>query len=484
MIPKLIPINTKFVGREFEISRIAKIVAAKISAIIIVYGRRRIGKTELLEQCFRERNVLKFEGKEKQSELMQMRHVLNELSKYASEPLLQMIEPKNWQEVFEIIHRYTQQGQWTIYFEEVQWLADYNDNFISDLKYAWDNYFRYNNDLIVILCGSAPSFMINQVAHSKALYNRSQHEIALEQLTLSEAKLFLKKRSDREVMDAFLTVGGIPLYLEKLKESSSVFLSLCEHAFTKKSFFSVEYKSIFVSSLSNNPHYKQIVEFLSKKKYATRDGILKHLKLVSGKNVTELLVDLELCGFITKYAPYNLAENSMLSRYAIQDNYLQFYNNFIRPISKDIEVGKFTKDPSSAIKIESYLKWLGFSFERFCRRYHYIIANILGFSGVHYLSGTYYNRALAKNKPNFQIDLLFDRDDNVVTICEIRYTKNPVTASVIEEFERKVELFQNPQNKTIHRVLISASGADDSVKNQAYFDKIVTLQDIFNAEHY
>jgi hypothetical protein len=481
MIPKIVPISANFIGREFERNKIDKIKSAKNSAILIVYGRRRIGKTELVEQSFRERNLLKFEGKEKQSESSQMKHVLNELSKYAQEPLLQKIKASHWQEVFEIIHRYTEQGQWTIYFEEVQWLANYKDNFISDLKYAWDNYFRYNNELIVILCGSAPSFMINHVAHSKALYNRSQYEIALEQFTLTETKAYLKNRSHQEIMDAYLTVGGIPLYLEKLTSNSSVFLSLCENAFTKKSFFSEEYESIFISSMSANPHYKKIIEFLSKRRYATRMAITKHLKVSSGSNITAILTDLETCGFIGKYTPYNLAEDSMLSRYAIDDCYLQFCNKFIKPIKKEIDAGQFNKDPSSAINVDTYLKWLGFAFERYCRKYHYTIAKILGFSGIKYRSGTYYNRTTSRDDPNFQIDLLFDREDKVITICEIRYTKLPVSLSVVNEFEKKLEKFKNLKNKTIHRVLIAANGATETLKQYAYFDRVVTLDDLFSA---
>lgn len=483
MIPKIIKLNTHFIGREFERNKIATIAASKAAAIIIMYGRRRVGKTELLEQTLRTRNILKFEGKENLSELMQMKHVLNELSKYANEPLLQKIEPSSWQDVFETLYRYIEKGEWTLYFEEVQWLANYKDNFISDLKYCWDNYFRYNEKLVLILCGSAPSFMINQVAHSKALYNRSQHEMALDQFTLIEAREFLKKRSLKDVMDAYLTVGGIPLYLEKLKGQSSVFLSLCNHSFTKNGFFSEEYDSIFISSMSANPNYKSIIEYLSHRRFATRENILNHLKLSSGSNVTALLQDLELCGFIKKYTPYNLAENSMLSRYTIEDNYLQFYNKFIKPIKSQIELGRYNKNPSSAIKIETYQKWLGFSFERFCRRYHYIVAKILGFSGVHYTAGAYYNRSTAKEDPNFQIDLLFDRADNVITICEIRYTQTPVSASVIHELEKKLEYFSNTK-KTIHRVLIASNGASTALKQQAYFDQIVTLEDIFKEDHY
>ena len=177
-----------------------------------------------------------------------MRALMSDLAGYANEPLLRGVSVSSWQDVFRYIFRYIEKGEWTLYFEEVQWLAQYKTGFISELKFAWDNYFRSNHQLIVILCGSSPSFMINQVAHSKALYNRSQHEIALEPFDLNETKQYLKKMSIRNVMDAYLTVGGIPVYLERLAQQSSVLLSLCKNAFAKNGFFVGEYERIFISS--------------------------------------------------------------------------------------------------------------------------------------------------------------------------------------------------------------------------------------------
>lgn len=479
-----IPINQSFICREPERQALARIARKETTpCILIVYGRRRIGKTELLEQTFRERKIIKFEGKEGQSSEVQRRHVLNEMAKLFDDPLLAKLQLDTWLDIFELIYRYTKDGEWTVYFEELQWLANYKDEFVSDLKIVWDNKFRHNPKMLVILCGSSPSFMINQVAHSKALYNRSQYEMLLEQFTLPEAAQFLKNRSRKEVMDAYLTLGGIPLYLEKLNDESSVFLSLCQNSFTKKSFFSDEYQRIFISSMSENKNYQKIIEFLSKHRYATRADILKHLKLTSGGNITALLDDLELCGFIAKYAPYNAGEHSLLIRYCIQDPYLQFYNKFIRPIQKEIATGRYAQSPQSAMNRETYSKWLGYAFERFCRRYDFVIADILRFSAVKYRSGPYFSRSSKKESPGYQIDLLFDRDDHVVTVCEIKYSINKMSRSVIEEFERKIALFNNPKKKTIQRVLITANGVENAIEAEGYFDKIITLDDLFEARY-
>ena len=355
----------------------------------------------------------------------------------------------------------------------------YKEKFISEFKYFWDNYYRHNKKLIIILCGSSPSFMINHVLHSKALYNRSTYEFLLKEFSLTETQQFLKKRSEREVMDAYLSVGGIPEYLKWVNKESSVFLSLCKNSFTCGSFFSHEYKRIFTSSMAVNKNYKKIVEFLSKQNYSNRNQILTHLKLKSGGTLSSLLLDLELCGLIQKYTPYNLANNSLLARYCINDSYLQFYFKFIKPIELIIEEGVYNIDPIQAIKTDTYFKWLGYAFERMSRKNHKLFAKILGFESVNYKYGTYFSRATNSKQPGYQIDLIYERDDSVYTICEIKYQQSKTTVQVIEEFEKKLNLFKKPQKKTIHKVLITASGAEETLIKSGYFDRIITLKDIF-----
>lgn len=478
---KKIPLNKKFIGRQYELNQLGKISHKNESAIIVTHGRRRVGKTELLEQAYRNRNVLKFEGIEGMSQKEQLKHVMWQFSEYSSNPLLARVVVTSWTEFFKLIADEVKQGVWTLYFEELQWLAGYSDRFIAELKFFWDNYFRHNHQLIMILCGSSPSFMIDKVLHSKSLYNRSVHEIALREFNLAEIARFLSKKSNREVMDAYLSVGGIPEYLKWVKTESSVFTSLCQNAFTANSFFSHEYERIFTSSLAANRNYQKIIEFLSRQKHTNRNQILKHLKLKSGGTLTNLLTDLEICGFIKRYTPYNLNSSSRLARYSISDQYLQFYFKFIQPIADDIDEGNFNQNPMSAVNTASLGKWLGFAFERMCRNKHRLIAKILGFESVRYRSGTFFNRATDQQQPGYQLDLLFERDDRVITVCEVKYLQSKVTAKVIEEFEQKLALFPNSKINSIHKVLITSQGAADSLINKGYFDRIVTLDDIFQA---
>lgn len=474
--------NELFIGRKYELAYLNEFDNEVEAKILIVHGRRRVGKTKLLEYAFKQRNLIKLEGLEDAEPKIQMKMVLHQLASYFEEPLIDKIEVNSWVEVLEVIAEITKYGVHTIYFEEVQWLANYSSEFISALKYAWDNFFSKNPKILVILCGSSPSFMINTVIKSKALYNRSQYELPLKELNLIEARQFLINYSLREVMDAYMTMGGIPEYLKRLKTNKSIYLTICQESFVPGAFFCHEYSRIFTSSLADNPNYKKIIDFLSKRRFATRNEILKHLKLKSGGALTDILQDLIACGFIEKYTPYNLSSNSLLARYSINDPYLQFYYKFIAPIKSQIENGDFKKSPSQAINMSQYQQWLGYSFERFCRKYHRQIATLLGFASIKYKVGSYFSRSTDKVDTGFQFDLVFDRADNVVTLCECKYVQSHVSVNVISEFEKKLELFPNKKNKTIQKVLISNNGAESSLANRAYFDSYISLEDLFS-EH-
>lgn len=470
--------NAEFIGREREIEKLKKIADVEESSILIVSGRRRCGKTELIEQSYRHRNVLKFEGIEGKDEDYQRSMVIRKLAQYANDPMINKMATPHWLDVFEILYSFVKEGVWTVYFEEVQWLADYKDTFISELKVAWDNQFRHNPNIIVILCGSSPSFMLKKVVYSKSLYNRSQHEIHLRPFTLTETRLFLPQRSAREIMDIYLTLGGIPEYLKRVKLYSSLFLGVCEESFLPNSYFSQEYQRIFVSSMNHNPHYKAILNYLSQQRFASREQIGNYLNVQTGGRLSELLEELCLCGFVTKYSPYNLKENSKLARYCISDAYLQFFYKFIAPKLQEIKQGKYQEHATKALNFQEYQQWLGYAFERYCLNNAHHIAKILGFSGIQYTAGCYYNRTTNKENPGFQIDLLFDRKDHVITVCEIKYTQNQIGTAVIEAFEKKLIALKNDKKKTLHKVLISASGAETALINRHYFDEIITLDQL------
>jgi uncharacterized protein len=474
-----------FVGRRIPLQRLRDIAAAGESAIVVVHGRRRVGKTALIEHAYGDRNPLKIEGVEGQDETAQIQAALQQIARFTGDPAHALIRTTmpdgrpTWNGVFELLANVVSRGVWTLYFEELQWLAAYKDTFAAELKYWWDNFFRHNPGLLVVLCGSSPSFMLNHVVRSRALYNRSQHEIPLAGFTVEEAQEFLGINHRFRVMEAYLSVGGIPEYLRYLRRGTSVYKALCEHSFRSGSFFPGEFDRIFVSSFARDPGYRRTVEYLSRRKFATREQILKAAGLSPGGAATDMLNDLELCGFIESYTPYNARrEGSRLVRYAICDYYLQYYSRFVQPELEAIKHGDFDEEPMRGLNITALRQWQGYAFERFCRRAHRQIARALGFSAVRYHHGPFFNRATDRSEPGYQIDLVFDRDDKTLTLCEIKFTDTPISVAQGRQFQRKLQLFDPGRTDRIERVLISASGATEELRAGGYFDRVLTLEDI------
>ncbi len=454
---------------------------ATTATLVIVYGRRRVGKTTIIERAYSDRNLLKLEGVEGGSKSKQLETALLMLSTKLRDPSIAKLRVSRWLEFFEFLSRHVANGKHTLYLEELQWLASYDDELISDFKIAWDNYLKKNPQLIVVLCGSSPSFMVTHVIKSKALYGRAQHQLHVMPFSLAEAAAYFGDGyAPSAVMDSYLTVGGIPEYLSHLRRSKSTYLDLCTAAFHRDGYFVDECDRVFVSSLAQNPHYRRVIDLLAEHRFLTRPEIAAKLEIAPGGTLSALLDELTACQFIQPYTSYDKAANSKLVRYEIADAYLQFYFRFIQPQGAHILSGSFANNPARALNLTAYQQWLGYSFGRWCRGNHHLLAQILGFSAVDYRVGPYFSRSTPQG---FQIDLIFSRADRVLSICEIKYAKSPVGKQVIQEFERKLANFAIPARHTVQRVLISAEGADEVVAGAGYFDRIIDLANIFKANN-
>ena len=463
-----------FLGREHETSRLGDLAARRESAVVVVHGRRRVGKTALVHHVFGKRNLIKIEGIEGENREYQISSFLQQLAQHFKEPLLQKIKFKSWREPLMELAERTSTGPCTIFLEELQWLADYENDLIAELKFVWDNYFQHNRDLILVLCGSSPSFMISNVLRSKALYNRSLSEIALKPFSLKETAMFLgPKFTPLSALEAYLMVGGIPEYLKYLKHDSSVYLSFCKNAFLPGAFFAGEPERLFVSSLAKSSHYKEIVEFVGKHGVISREQILKKLKISSGSNVTRLLSDLELSSIISSLTSFNSAVKSKLTRYEIADPYLRLYYRCIANRLKEINAGAFRSNSSSPLSLRDLSHALGYAFEHYCRNNAHLIAKALGFSAVEYKAGPLLSREL---QSGVQLDLVFSRKDKVVTVCEIKYLGSPVELKQVKDFKVRLARLKLTPTQRLETVLIAPLGAHESVRASGLFDRIIDLE--------
>jgi uncharacterized protein len=509
--------NPHFVGRQPYWQRLREIDSQNEAAIIVVYGRRRVGKTELVEQFFRERLLLKFEGlqpdrstirrgsaQEKQRQIHECLMRLGDYLERPAEYLRMRIE--RWRDFFGLLVPLLEKDPVVLYLDELQWLANYGDELLSELKPWWDDVLRHNPRLRIVISGSSPAFIVNQFLASSAMYNRSNHMMKLEPFDLAEIHQFLGK-GHREAMLAAIAVGGIPEYLKQLTSGPSVYVDLCAKSFRPGGFFRVEKDRVFVSSMAANPHYEGIISYLARQGSATRGeiykaltkkaspragsmqkGLKKKTARLPGGRFSAMLRDLVELDFVARNLPITTKiaraaasrrpAEPRSARYAICDEYLEFYYRFIDRLAEDIDSGLYQTNPVQAMNRSDFSTLMGFSFERWCRKNAHLIARRLGFGGV-----VRYNHGLWHQKDSVQIDLMYIRKDSVLIICEIKFNnESTLTRDVIRDVQKKIDIFMAAKPKyatyTVETALISTEPAPSAIRDEGYFTYLVTSQEL------
>lgn len=482
-----------FFGRKEEIQTLKNL---KSPALVVLYGRRRVGKTSLIKEAFSDRSFFQFEGLEDQSTKQQLENFKETLfeswPKLKDGQNLKDIKFINWRYALRELNKVLKDGD-VILFDEFQWMANNRTQLVSDLKMCWDQFLSKKN-IILILCGSIASFMKDKVVHSKALYGRCDLTINLQPFNLEEINSMLRTqngvlRSNDEIFETALCLGGIPKYLEYIVPYSSLHLALEHKAFHQTGELFEEYKKIFLSHFGKNSDYVKIIECLSINAYGIeRKHLAKKAKVSDGGQLTKLLNDLESASFITSQASFYRKENTREIRYLLTDNYLRFYFAFIKPnisfIQKNLK--NIFLNISSTPK---YYSWLGKSFENMCLTNHKRIAELLGFSAVKYNVGPYFKSTYQATEKmpktldlldtqGVQIDLVFDRADHVLTLCEIKYTSNPIGVEIIKEVQKKQEIIMNEFNRTVEKVLITKAPPTQDLIDKHFFNKIIRATEL------
>lgn len=472
----LLQTSADFLGRQEELQLLKTPNWRGHAELIVIYGRRRVGKTALVEHAFQDQPLWKFEGLEGDPAKDQIRCFLTDLVRYTGNFNIKN-ETNTWKEALGIFAKEISKKKITVFLDEFQWLASMKKSFVSLFKYYWDNYFRKNKNLRMILCGSISSFMVKKVLRSKALYGRVDTEIHLKPFSLPDIHRFFQgKRPPQEILQIAMILGGIPKYLEEIQPKWSFFQNLNELAFRQHGYLFQEYRRLFISHFSHGPLYEKILKALAQKPLTT-EALAKLCQTKTGGSLTEKLYDLELAEFIDRYVPLNKGQNSKFIRYRLLDEYLHFYFRFILPYTQEIISGQFKLQ--SLFSTRNYQQWLGYAFERLCRKNAMKIADRLQFSGIRFKAGSWF-QTKKKTAPGTQIDLLFERADKTLTVCEMKFTKTLQGQKIIRDFEKKIEALQGDypafaKQKVL--ILPEKKAVPENIRN--YFDEILFASEIF-----
>lgn len=367
-----------------------------------------------------------------------------------------------------------------IFLDELPWFDTPRSKFLTAFENFWNAYCTKRRDIVCVICGSAASWMIKKVLKNKGgLHNRVSEKIRLIQFNLQEVDMFLKAKGIRwskyDIAQLYMTTGGIPYYLDAVRKGESVVQFINRACFSKDGVLEDEYKVLFSSLFDNSDRHYRIVEALNDRKTGlTRKEMIQKTKLPSGGSLTVILNELEESGFIEKVIPYQKNKAKLL--YKLTDNFTIFYLKFMKNHST-----KSGRNWTNIIKNQSWVSWSGLAFERLCFSHIPQIRRALKLEAI---ESTVSSWKQVDKEEGIQIDMIIDRADRVVNVCEIKFAKGDfvIDKAYAKKLRNKINLFSNiPANKrkNIFLTMISTFGLADNEYYKELVQSEVSLEDLF-----
>ncbi|MFK7756683.1 MAG: ATP-binding protein [Flavobacteriales bacterium] len=468
----------ELVGRIHERKLLNQALQSKKPELIVMYGRRRIGKTFLIRQTLKKDIFFEITGIYNVPLKDQLANFHLKLS--GLNPKLS--PPNSWIEAFHNLEltvlKSRSKRKKVIFIDEFPWLDTPRSNFLPAFENFWNGFVSKRSDMLVIICGSAASYMIKKIVKNKGgLHNRLTERIRLNPFTLHETERLLVKNGVRltkyDITQLYMCMGGVPYYLEKITPGESVAQTIDRLCFSDNGFLRLEFDNLFASLFDQYENHESIIRALSKAKSGlTRTALLAKTDSISGGAFTKVLNELTEAGFIEKTTPFKRIKDAT---YRIIDEYSLFYLKYIEHTS----AARGNSWISMAQK-QSYKSWSGISFEAVCLKHIPQIKEALKITGVNSNSSTWSARNQTKNA---QIDLLIDRDDNVINVCEIKFYNSQfsIDKKYGLELKNKLNSFreQTSTNKSLFLTIISTYGVKPNAHSTEIVQNEVTLEHLF-----
>ena len=469
--------------RKKEQEQLLSAMREEDSMFVAVYGRRRVGKTYLVRETFANNFTFYHTGLAKSPMKKQLAAWKLSLREYGmKKPAM----PKTWLEAFDMLKdiiRQSEEPKKIIFIDEMPWMDTQRSGFIPALENFWNGWASARKDIILIICGSATSWIINKVIKDHGgLHNRVNTKIHLQPFTMNECEKYAIHRklgmNRRQLMECYMVMGGIPFYWSKLERGLSLAQNIDNLFFNPDGELVNEFNELYASLFKNPAPYIKVVNTLGTKRIGmTREELITEGRLSDNGKLSEILEDLEACGFIRRYKAFGQRLKGAM--FQLIDSYTLFYYRFIKQNRQDDE--HFW---SSQTGTPIYYNWCGLAFERICLLHVSQIKKALGIYGTISTVCSWRSCNSAAGQKGAQIDLLIDRSDNVIDICEMKFTKEPYEMDATEDAKiqnrRSRFIEESGTDKAIHLVLVSAAG----VKRNSYsdeFQSVITAESLFDA---
>ena len=469
------------IGRINERDELIRMYESDESEFVAVYGRRRVGKTYLIREVFADKFAFRHSGLAQEGMTRQLSQFLKSLQDFGLE---QKRRPKNWNEAFAMLERVVAssvQRKKVVFIDEMPWMDTQKSGFLSALEAFWNDFCAYRKDVLLIVCGSAAAWMVkNLFSNRGGLHNRVTCRIRLLPFTLQECEQFAREKglamSRRELAEGYMALGGIPYYWRYLDKRYSLAQNLDRLFFADGAPLANEFRELYASLFKNATLHMAVIEALATKRIGmSQTDLQTALARSSSGKLTEVLLTLEQSGFIRPYLPFGSKKKGTV--YQLIDSFSLFHYRFLTGAAKgDTAFWTATADsPQRAA-------WLGLSFELLCLQHIDQIKRKLGISGLHCSVCSWRHQADETYPKGAQIDLLIDRADNVVNICEMKYARGPyvLDRQTRDSLDNKIAALRTvtKTSKSIHLTLVTANGLARTEHAQAVQSDI-TLEDLF-----
>ena len=468
------------IGRIFETQELERLYDSDESEFVAVYGRRRVGKTYLIREVFEGRFVFQHTGLPSGKMREQLAHFQKSLLQSG---LKLRSQPRDWMSAFDHLKTLiaaSGQRRKVVFIDEMPWMDTPRSDFLMALEAFWNEWVSARKDVLLIVCGSAASWMVkNLFRNHGGLHNRVTARLRLEPFTLRECEKFVQERgiemTRRDIAECYMILGGIPFYWRHLVRGLSVAQNIDRLFFSGAAPLRGEFGELYASLFRDADLYKKIVAALSAKKAGmTREELKQQAALKSIGKLGDALETLESSGFVRRYR--SLGNKKRNGIYQLVDNFTLFHFKFLDSPSTDENFWSATQTTSAQAA------WRGLAFERVCLQHQREIRKALGIAAVHTEVYGWRHKGDETYPNGAQVDLLLDRADNVINVCEIKYCETPfaIDKRYDSELANKLTTFKGVTrtSKAVHLTMVTAGG----LVHNAYWNRVqseVVLDDLF-----
>lgn len=476
--------NAMFYGRKSYLDQLKSLLEKKTASLVTCRGRRRIGKSTLIEQ-FAVRNgarLVVLDGlppRKGMTNRIQLDNFADQLSAYADEPVGSVA---NWRQAFLALDGVIRDDGWTVVLlDEISWMGKYDADFAGYLKSAWDKCYKKHAHLVLVLCGSVSSWISDNILNSTGFVGRCSLDLVVNELTPSECLGFWGERADRtaisDIIDVLSVTGGVPRYLEEVKPELSAAENVRRMCFSRGGILFNDFRQIFNDIFGKSAVVKRkILEMLA-------DGpknlseISQRLEVDSNGHLSRSMFELVSAGFVGEDEGVNPANGLIVreKRYRIRDNYTRFYLKFIEPRARAVRAGR-----ADFISLEEMKGWdsvAGLQFETFVLNNLDSLLRYVGLNGALVTSAAPYRNNRESRGGGCQIDLLIQTRKSVCVV-EIK-RRERIDDSVVEDVREKVRRLPVKAGMSVRTALVYAGKLAPAVREDGYFDFIVPVEELF-----